>query len=87
FEAVFILTAIDAGTRVGRFFLQEMLGKVYAPFGDKNWMPGVYITSFIFTSMWGYLMYTGNISNIWPLFGLSNQLLAGCALIVCTSML
>ena len=64
-----------------------MLGKVYAPFGDKNWMPGVYITSFIFTSMWGYLMYTGNISNIWPLFGLSNQLLAGCALIVCTSML
>ena len=87
FEAVFILTAIDAGTRVGRFFLQEMLGKVYAPFGDKNWTPGVYITSFIFTSMWGYLMYTGNISNIWPLFGLSNQLLAGCALIVCTSML
>ena len=87
FEAVFILTAIDSGTRVGRFFLQEMLGKVYAPFGDKNWTPGVIITSLVFTSMWGYLVYTGNISNIWPLFGMSNQLLASCALIVCTSML
>ena len=87
FEAVFILTAIDSGTRVGRFFLQEMLGKVYAPFGDKNWTPGVIITSLVFTSMWGYLVYTGNISNIWPLFGMSNQLLAACSLIVCTSML
>lgn len=87
FEAVFILTAIDSGTRVGRFFLQEMLGKVYAPFGDKNWVPGIVITSLAFTSMWGYLVYTGNISNIWPLFGMSNQLLAACALIVCTSML
>ena len=87
FEAVFILTAIDAGTRVGRFFLQEMLGKVYAPFGDKSWAPGVVITSLIFTSMWGYLVYTGNISSIWPLFGMSNQLLAACALIVSTTML
>ena len=87
FEAVFILTAIDSGTRVGRFFLQEMLGKVYAPFGDKNWVPGIILTSLAFTSMWGYLVYTGNISNIWPLFGMSNQLLAACSLIVCTSML
>lgn len=87
FEAVFILTAIDAGTRVGRFFLQEMLGKVAPRFNDKNWTPGVILTSFIFTFMWGYLVYTGNISSIWPLFGMSNQLLAACALIVCTTML
>ncbi len=87
FEAVFILTAIDAGTRVGRFFLQEMLGKVHPKFAEKEWMPGVVITSAIFTFLWGYLVYTGNISSIWPLFGLSNQLLATCALIVCTTML
>ena len=87
FEAVFILTAIDSGTRVGRFFLQEMLGKVYAPFGDKNWVPGIVITSLAFTSMWGYLVYTGNISNIWPLFGMSNQLIAARALSSYTSML
>ena len=87
FEAVFILTAIDSGTRVGRFFLQEMLAKVIPQFGDKSWVPGIIITSLAFTSMWGYLVYTGNISNIWPLFGMSNQLLAACALIVCTTML
>lgn len=87
FEAVFILTAIDAGTRVGRFFLQELVGKVSPRFNDKDWMPGIIITSIVFTSMWGYLVYTGNISSIWPLFGMSNQLLASCALIVCTTML
>ncbi len=87
FEAVFILTAVDAGTRVGRFFLQEMLGKVMPKFNDKEWMPGVIVTSAVFTFLWGYLVYTGNISSIWPLFGLSNQLLAACALIVCTTML
>lgn len=87
FEAVFILTAVDAGTRVGRFFLQEMLGKVMPKFNEKEWMPGIVITSAIFTFLWGYLVYTGNISSIWPLFGLSNQLLAACALIVCTTML
>ncbi|WP_256011903.1 carbon starvation CstA family protein [Desertivirga xinjiangensis] len=87
FEAVFILTAIDAGTRVGRFFLQEMLGNVYPKFNDKNWMPGVIICSLLFTFSWGYLVYTGNVSSIWPLFGISNQLLAACGLIVCTTML
>lgn len=87
FEAVFILTAIDAGTRVGRFFLQEMLGHVAPRFNDKNWLPGVIITSVLFTGTWGYLVYTGNINSIWPLFGMSNQLLAACALIVCTTML
>jgi Carbon starvation protein, predicted membrane protein len=87
FEAVFILTAIDAGTRVGRFFLQEMLGTVMPKFNDKNWIPGIVICSLLFTFSWGYLVYTGNVSTIWPLFGISNQLLAACGLIVCTTML
>jgi len=87
FEAVFILTAVDAGTRVGRYLLQEMLGKVYKPFANNSWVPGVVVTSALFTSAWGYLVYTGDIATIWPLFGMSNQLLATCALIVGTSML
>lgn len=87
FEAVFILTAIDAGTRVGRFFLQEMLGSVIPKFNDKNWTPGIIISSLLFTFAWGYLVFTGNVSSIWPLFGISNQLLAACGLIVCTTML
>jgi carbon starvation protein len=87
FEAVFILTAIDAGTRVGRFFLQEMLGGVFPRFKDKKWLPGMLFCSAIFTLSWSYLVYTGNVSSIWPLFGISNQLLAACGLIVCTTML
>ena len=87
FEAVFILTAVDAGTRVGRYLLQEMLGKVYAPFADNSWTPGIVITSALFTGAWGYLVYTGDISTIWPLFGMANQLLAATALIIGTTML
>ncbi|WP_286589568.1 carbon starvation protein A [Sphingobacterium sp. N143] len=87
FEAVFILTAIDAGTRVGRFFLQEMLGHIMPSFKDKDWKPGVWLCSALFTFSWGYLVFTGNVSSIWPLFGISNQLLAACGLIVCTTML
>ncbi len=87
FEAVFILSAVDAGTRVGRYLLQEMLGKLYAPFADNSWAPGIFLTSALFTSAWGYLVYTGDISTIWPLFGMSNQLLATCALVVGTTML
>ncbi|MDR3111118.1 MAG: carbon starvation protein A [Planctomycetaceae bacterium] len=87
FEAVFILTAVDAGTRVGRFFLQEMFGKVIPKFRDDRWWGGIFITSILFTGAWGYLEYTGNISAIWPLFGMSNQLLASCALIIATSMI
>ena len=87
FEAVFILTAGDAGTRVGRFFLQEMIGKVIPKFGDKNWWPGIVVTSFLFTGAWGYLVYTGDISSIWPLFGISNQLLASVTLLIGTTML
>jgi carbon starvation protein len=87
FEAVFILTAVDAGTRVGRYLLQEMLGRVYKPFADNHWTPGVVVTSALFTGAWGYLVYTGDIATIWPLFGMANQLLASCALIVGTTML
>jgi len=87
FEAVFILTAVDAGTRVGRYLLQEMLGKVYAPFSDNSWTPGIVLTSALFTGSWGYLVYTGDISTIWPLFGMANQLLAATALIIGTTML
>jgi carbon starvation protein len=87
FEAVFILTAVDTGTRVGRFFLQEMLGQVWPRFQEQRWWPGIILTSGVFTAAWGYLVYTGDISTIWPLFGISNQLLAACGLIVCTCML
>ncbi|HEX9291533.1 MAG TPA: carbon starvation protein A [Anaeromyxobacteraceae bacterium] len=87
FEAVFILTAVDTGTRVGRYMLQEMLGHVWPKVSEKRWMPGIILTSFLFTGAWGYLVYTGDITTIWPLFGMSNQLLATCALIVGTTML
>lgn len=87
FEAVFILTAVDTGTRVGRYLLQEMVGRVIPKVGERKWMPGIVITSFVFTFMWGYLVYTGDIMTIWPLFGMSNQLLATCALIVGTTMI
>lgn len=87
FEAVFILTAVDAGTRVGRFLLQEMFGKVYPKFTERNWVPGIMITGGLFTLSWGYLVFTGDIRTIWPLFGMSNQLLASSALIIVTTML
>lgn len=87
FEAVFILTAVDAGTRVGRFFLQEMMGKVWPKFADKNWVPGVIITSALFTGSWGYLVYSGDIGSIWPLFGICNQLLASVTLLIGTTVI
>jgi carbon starvation protein len=87
FEAVFILTAVDAGTRVGRFLLQEMFGKIIPKFNERKWVPGIIIAGGLFTFSWGYLVYTGDISTIWPLFGMSNQLLASSALIIVTTML
>jgi carbon starvation protein len=87
FEAVFILTAVDTGTRVGRFLLQEMIGKAIPKFLERRWWPGIVITSALFTGTWGYLVYTGEISTIWPLFGMSNQLLASSALIIGTTMI
>jgi carbon starvation protein len=87
FEALFILTTIDAGTRIGRFVLQEMLGKVYKPFGRTDWLPGNLIASALIVFAWGYFIYTGSVSTIWPMFGTANQLLATIALAIGTSYL
>jgi carbon starvation protein len=87
FEALFILTTIDAGTRVSRYVLQELLGKVHKPFGNSAWLPGNILASLLVVMGWGYLIYTGNISTIWPMFGTGNQLLATIALAVATTFL
>jgi carbon starvation protein len=87
FEALFILTTIDAGTRIARFILQEVGGKVYKPFGRTNWLPGNLAASFAIVAAWGYFIYTGNISTIWPMFGTANQLLACIALAIGTSFI
>ena len=87
FEALFILTTIDAGTRVGRYILQESLGAIYKPFKRFNWIPGVLITSTLITFSWGYLLYFGTVSTIWPMFGVSNQLLAVIALCIGTTFI
>ena len=85
FEALFILTTIDAGTRIGRFLLQEALGKFYKPFAKADWLPGNIIASSVIVFAWSYFIYTGSISTIWPMFGTANQLLATIALTVGTS--
>ena len=87
FEALFILTTIDARTRVARYITQEILGRAIKPFGDTKWKPGVIITSAIVVFAWGYLVYNGDISTIWPMFGVANQLLATVALIIGTSVI
>jgi carbon starvation protein len=87
FEALFILTVIDAGTRVGRFLVGEFLGRAYKPFARQNWMPGSFITTGIVVVAWAYFISTGNISTIWPMFGIANQLLAAVALAVGTTIL
>ena len=87
FEALFILTTVDAGTRVGRFLIQEMGGHAYKPLGRHNWLPGTLLTSFLVVGAWGMLIYSGSISTIWPMFGVANQLLAAVALAVGTTIL
>jgi carbon starvation protein len=79
FEALFILTTVDAGTRVARFLLQELGGNVYKPLSKTGWLPGNIVASFLVVSLWGYLIYSGNVSTIWPMFGVANQLLAAIA--------
>jgi carbon starvation protein len=82
FEALFILTTIDTGTRIARFLIQEMGGKVWPQFGQQQWLPGTIISSALTVMGWGYLIWTGNVDTIWPMFGIANQLLAVVALSV-----
>nr|WP_145164347.1 carbon starvation protein CstA [Paenibacillus terrae] len=82
FEAVFILTAIDSGTRVSRYLIQDFFGELYKPLKRTDWLPGNIFASALACFMWGYLLFSGDISSVWALFGVSNQLMASIGLII-----
>ncbi len=87
FEALFILTTIDTGTRIARFLLHEALGKIYKPLDRVDWLPGAIFCTALVTAAWGGLIWSGSIETIWPMFGIANQLLAAIALCVVTTVL
>jgi len=87
FEALFILTTIDTGTRIARFLMQETLGKAIPRFEQTDWLPGAVLSTLVVTAGWGGLVATGSIGTIWPMFGIANQLLAALALCLVTTML
>lgn len=87
FEALFILTTIDTGTRIGRFILQEFLGKVWKPLGNLDWLPASILATSLIVFGWAYFIYTGSVQTIWPMFGMANQLLAVIALAVATTVM
>jgi carbon starvation protein len=87
FEALFILTTIDAGTRIARFLVQEAMGRIHPKLGRTDWMPGAAFATALVTAGWGILVYTGSIDTIWPMFGIANQLLAVMALAIVTTLL
>ena len=87
FEALFILTTIDTGTRVARFLVQEFFGQFYSPLARQEWLPGSVVSTLLVVFAWGYFIWTGSISTIWPMFGIANQLLAAVALAVGTTII
>jgi carbon starvation protein len=87
FEALFILTTIDAGTRIGRFLVQEFLGKLWKPLGNLDWWPAAMLATGLVVLGWGGFIWTGSVETIWPMFGMANQLLAVIALAVVTTVL
>jgi carbon starvation protein len=87
FEALFILTTIDTGTRVARFLVGEFGGRFYRKLEEPNWLPGSIVTSLLVVSAWAAFIWSGSISTIWPMFGIANQLLAAVALCVATTII
>jgi carbon starvation protein len=87
FEALFILTTIDTGTRVARFLVGEFIGRAFKPFERHDWLPGAVISTALIVGGWAYFLWTGSISTIWPMFGIANQLLAAVALTVGTTII